>query len=233
VKIQMRGDNPIRGQVSNSGEVLWIQEVFYTIQGEGPFAGHPSVFVRTAGCNLRCYWCDTEFESSTWQPTLDELLNKINEERPESCNLIVISGGEPLRQNIVPLIERLLESGLRVQLETNGTFWLDLPVNPDLTVVCSPKTPLIDQRLIPRIDAYKYVISANGVDPIDGLPTTSTQRADQHSRLFRPVDRKRPIYVSPCDDFSHTEENTKAATLIALAHGYRLSLQMHKIVKIR
>jgi len=56
-----------------------------------------------SGCNLACYWCDTEFESSTWKPDLEGLLEKISQLRPDACDLIVITGGEPFRQNIKPL----------------------------------------------------------------------------------------------------------------------------------
>ena len=66
----MFGTNPSRKQVLDDGQELWVQEVFYTLQGEGPFSGQPALFIRLAGCNLRCFWCDTEFESSTWRPGL-------------------------------------------------------------------------------------------------------------------------------------------------------------------
>jgi organic radical activating enzyme len=227
----MFGDNPIRNQEDGDGLQLWVQDVFYTLQGEGPFAGEPSVFVRMGGCNLRCFWCDTDFESSTWRPSLDELIVRIEELRPPSCDLVVLTGGEPMRQNIVPLIARLLRKGLRVQIETNGTLWLDLPGDPRLTVVCSPKTPLLDPRLLPRIDAFKYVISADSIDPDDGLPAGSTQIRGRPSRLFRPVSG-RPVYVTPCDEVGRREDNWQAATSAALKHGYRLSLQIHKLVNI-
>src|SRR4051812_2880501 len=105
----MFGRNPVRKQEQGDGGTLWVQAVFYTLQGEGPFSGHPSVFVRLGGCNLRCVWCDTDFESSSWRPRLDELLARIEAVRPESCDLVVITGGEPFRQNIVPLVRHLLE----------------------------------------------------------------------------------------------------------------------------
>jgi len=82
----MLGKNPTRPQYLNDGQALWIQEVFYTLQGEGPFSGELAVLVRTGGCNLKCFWCDTNFESSTWHPTLNELLARIEEVRPDKCN---------------------------------------------------------------------------------------------------------------------------------------------------
>ncbi|MBV8977661.1 MAG: 7-carboxy-7-deazaguanine synthase QueE [Alphaproteobacteria bacterium] len=227
----MFGQNPIRAQDDGNGETLWVQEVFYTLQGEGPFSGEPSVFVRLAGCNLRCYWCDTEFENSTWKPSLDEVVSRIEALRPRHCDLIVLTGGEPLRQQIGPLIGRLLAEGLRVQIETNGTLWRALPDDPRLTIVCSPKTPALHPRMVPRIDIYKYVLQQGAVDPADGLPVASTQLRGQAVRLFRPPPGK-PVYVMPCDEAGLSDENRRAATKSALDHGYRLTLQLHKIAGI-
>ena len=136
----MKGANPARGPVRDGGASLWVQEVFATLQGEGPFAGEPAVFVRLAGCNLRCFWCDTEFESSSWHPSMEELVERIESTRAPHCDLVVLTGGEPLRQDVSLLIDALLGRGHRVQIETNGTLWVDLPEDERLTVVCSPKT---------------------------------------------------------------------------------------------
>lgn len=225
----MFGKNPVRGQESGDGRRLWIQEIFYTLQGEGPFSGQPAVFIRTAGCNLRCFWCDTDFESSEWRPDLSEIAEKIEANRPAHCDLVVVTGGEPMRQNIVPLIEMLLAEGIRVQIETNGTLWLDLPEDERLSIVCSPKTPTLSSALVGRIDAFKYVVSHAGLDPEDGLPNGSTQLADRPGRLFRPPDGA-TVYVSPRDERGETEVNIRAAAQSALKHGYRLSLQTHKII---
>ena len=121
----MLGTNPVRPQDLNDGKSLWVQEIFYTLQGEGPFCGRPSVFVRLGGCNLRCSWCDTDFESSEWVPALEEILAQIEKIRPSHCKLIVITGGEPFRQNLAPLVNALLGRDLEVQIETNGTLWVD------------------------------------------------------------------------------------------------------------
>ena len=81
-----------------------------------------------------------------------------------------MTGGEPFRQNIEPLVGRLLEQDLRVQIETSGTLWVDLPEHPGLSIVCSPKTKNLHPDIIPRIAAFKYVLGADCVDPKDGLP---------------------------------------------------------------
>jgi organic radical activating enzyme len=228
----MFGNNPARPPEPGDGRQLWIQEVFYTLQGEGPFMGEPSVFVRTAGCNLRCFWCDTEFESSTWRPTLEELLARIDALRPAHCDLIVLTGGEPFRQNIVPLVEVLLERGLRVQIETNGTLWLELPRSPRLTIVCSPKTKELHPDIVPRVDVFKYVLAAGEVDPEDGLPNASTQHAGMPGPLFRPP-LGAAVSVMPRDDGdARNAANRAAATEAALRHGHRLTIQLHKVIGV-
>src|ERR1700733_7219165 len=229
----MRGKNPTRPQDLGTGQELWVQEVFYTLQGEGPFSGQPAVFVRLAGCNLKCYWCDTDFESSTWKPSLEALLNQINALRPGHCRLVVLTGGEPFRQNIKPLIDALLAQDLLVQIETNGTLWVDLPIHPNLYIVCSPKTPALHPLVLPRITSYKYVLAANCADPVDGLPITSTQTPGVKTQIARPLSGA-DVYVMPLDEFSEdkNKENRRYCVDIAKSFGYKLTLQTHKILGI-
>ncbi len=234
----MKGENVVRAQALNDGQTLWVQEVFYTIQGEGPFSGIPSVFVRLSGCNLKCYWCDTDFESSSWTPSLGELLGKIESVRPPVCDLIVLTGGEPFRQNIAPLVQELLRRGMKVQIETAGTLWVDLPETPELSIVCSPKTRNLNKNLIPRISALKYVLNVGDIASDDGLPIRSTQIPGQETRLFRWSSEHQgqdiPIYVMPRDE-QDSEENSKNAALcanVAMKYGYCLCLQTHKIINL-
>lgn len=230
----MFGRNPARAQCRGDGHKLWIQEVFYTLQGEGPLCGEPAVFVRTGGCNLKCYWCDTDFESSSWHPSLPALLDEIEATRPDGVDLIVLTGGEPFRQNIGPLVEQLLGRGLRVQIETNGTLWVDLPQHERLTIVCSPKTKRLHDQLVGRIDAYKYVLAAGEVDDEDGLPVTSTQKAGMPARIFRPSTGAK-VFVMPRDDGDEVRNraNLEVCARVALAHHYRLCLQTHKLLGLR
>jgi len=225
----MFGTNPSRKQVLDDGQELWVQEVFYTLQGEGPFSGQPALFIRLAGCNLRCFWCDTEFESSTWRPGLFDLLSRVEQLRPACCDLVVLTGGEPFRQNIAPLVRALLHRGLRVQIETSGTLWVELPEDDRITIVCSPKSPRLDARLERRISAYKYVLAAGEVDA-DGLPMRSTQVRNRAARIARP----RPgaaVYVMPRDDRDPDANTANLAACIEASkqHGYRLTLQLHKL----
>ena len=225
----MRGKNPVRRQEIGDGQTLWVQEVFYTLQGEGPFFGQPSVFVRLGGCNLRCFWCDTDFESSDWCPSLGELLERIESLRKPSCDLIVLTGGEPFRQNIVPLVEECLSRGLRVQIETNGTLWLPLPQDPGLTIVCSPKTPKLHSETSLRIDAMKYVIKRGEQSEEDGLPAASTQQEGDSAELARPGPGHQ-VYLMPLDEQEDeaNRQNLEACVQTCLKYGYRLTVQGHK-----
>ena len=99
--------------------MLTINEIFYSIQGESTRAGRPCVFVRLSACDLRCSWCDTRyaFHEGT-KRSVDEVVAEVER---HGCPLVEITGGEPLLQeDVYPLMDRLLERGLTVMLETGG-----------------------------------------------------------------------------------------------------------------
>jgi organic radical activating enzyme len=219
----MFGNNPIRPPEQGDGSGLKVVSMFATLQGEGPFAGHPSVFVRLGGCNLACDFCDTEFESFH-DMHLQEILGKIETLAGNSHRLVVITGGEPFRQNIRPLCEALLAQGLRVQIETNGTLWRDLPSEVD--IVCSPKVSggsyhLLRPDLLARVNALKFIISATHPD------YRAVGEVGQATHNI-------PVYVQPMDegDAAKNAANQALALELAMAHGYRLSLQTHKLLGI-
>lgn len=114
-----------------------FSELFHSIQGEGGLAGTPSVFVRTSGCNLRCWFCDTPYTS--WEPerTRRDWRDVLDEALSIDCRHVVVTGGEPLLQpEVVPLTEALHEAGRHITVETAGTVYL--PVAADL-ISLSPK----------------------------------------------------------------------------------------------
>ena len=104
--------------------VLKINEIFYSIQGESTYAGLPCIFIRLTFCNLRCTWCDSEHTFYNGDDmTIDEILCEI---RKYNCNLVEVTGGEPLLQNgCIELLNSLENSGYKILLETGGS----LPVN--------------------------------------------------------------------------------------------------------
>src|SRR4051812_43477144 len=100
------------------GNTLEVIQVFDTWQGEGPFAGTPAVFIRLAGCNLQCSFCDTLYTGLTRQVVqIYTLLAQVQSFRKKG--LVVLTGGEPFRQNIGPLCRTLITHGYFVQIETN------------------------------------------------------------------------------------------------------------------
>lgn len=105
---------------------MLVSEIFLSIQGESSFAGFPCVFVRLAGCNLACSWCDTEYARSSegaTEMTVDEVVEEVKKYR---CSLVEITGGEPLMQSeAVDLAARLLVEGYDVLIETNGSVSLE------------------------------------------------------------------------------------------------------------
>ena len=220
----MFGKNPIREIDRGSGESLAVQEIFYTIQGEGPQAGRVATFIRLAGCNLACAFCDTDFESNIDQRMgVDEIITQV-QKKDSRHDLVVLTGGEPLRQNVVPLIKALRDIGVKlVQIETAGTVWvegLDEFCSHDpahegflVQIVCSPKTPKIHREVLRWATDYKYIIEAGKVSQFDGLPIGGTQTGNLLNitqRIFRPWDDwdmayavahgyGPRIWVSPCD----------------------------------
>jgi 7-carboxy-7-deazaguanine synthase len=219
----MFGQNPKRPPVQGDGLTLDIQEIFPTLQGEGPYTGWPAVFVRLGGCNLACEFCDTEFESFTAM-TLDVLVEKIEQESNGIRKLVVITGGEPFRQNIHPLCTMLLAMGFYVQIETNGTVYRELPEEVD--IICSPKVTNgkyhpIREDMAARVNAFKFII-ADDDSPYKDVPEVGQST---HGT---------PVYVQPMDmgDKEKNARNTARAAMLAQSQGYRLSLQMHKILGI-
>ena len=99
--------------------MLTVNEIFHSIQGESTQAGRPCVFVRLTACDLRCSWCDTPYAFHEGQKqTVDEVVAAVAQ---HECPLVEITGGEPLLQeDVYPLMDRLLESGRTVMLETGG-----------------------------------------------------------------------------------------------------------------
>lgn len=173
--------------------------------------------------------CDTDYTSGREFLSVQNILSRINDLCKEQSYLVVITGGEPFRQNIYPITSALLSNGYRVQVETNGSLYQDLPM--DVTVVCSPKTGSIHPALQQRISAYKYVLHADDVCS-DGLPLKALGHP-VNVRLARPpAFSKVPIYLQPIDVGDEEENKRHLAAVVrsCLKHGHILCLQTHKIV---
>jgi len=207
----MFGKNKLAKKVDGDGLSLSVQDIFSTIQGEGPFAGRPAIFLRLAGCNLACYFCDTDFESKAKDTSVDAIVKQVEmmagRGKVVRTNLVVVTGGEPMRQNIHPLCQQLIRLGYQVQIETAGTLWVrhleHLVTTGWLTIVCSPKTGKVDPMIATYCHDWKYLIQQDQVDEKDGLPNRSTQIRGHAQNLYRPdmSISNQTIWLQPCEAY--------------------------------
>ena len=239
----MRNIQPIEKRVRNPEGFLSVHSIFKTIQGEGPFCGTPCVFVRLAGCNLQCPACDTDYTSGRHSMGPYEILAEVNElwrEKRHRRGLVVITGGEPFRQDIKELITTLLSSDYYVQIESNGTLEpADLAFNHNTHqrqgayLVISPKTGKLAAEALAAACALKYVVKHDDIHE-DGLPLSALDHPSNPYPARPPKGWDRPIYVQPLDS-KNTAENhrhTAAAVASCLEHGYILQLQVHKYIGV-
>jgi organic radical activating enzyme len=181
--------------------------------------------------------CDTIWDDDNDQYlSVDEIIAAVEAVRLPSCNLIVITGGEPLRQDMSMLVPTLLSihPNLCIQFETAGILWQNALLQPRISIVVSPKTPRINDLISLHAAAFKYVIKSGENSEVDGLPLQSTQIPGQYAELARPR-RYKPVYLSPCDegDLERNQANQDEVVRLAMKHGYIAGLQMHKIWNVR
>jgi 7-carboxy-7-deazaguanine synthase len=152
----------------NPAATLRITEIFHSLQGEASTVGRPTVFIRLTGCPLRCQYCDTAyaFEGGSMRK-LAEILAEV---KRLDCQLITVTGGEPLAQpNCILLLQLLCDEGYQVSLETSGALSIE-KVDPRVSIVLDLKTPgsreadrndLGNLSLISQKDQVKFVICNN------------------------------------------------------------------------
>lgn len=229
----MNTQDPEKRIASTTGQELEVHSIFKTIQGEGPFTGFPAVFIRLAGCNLQCPGCDTDYTSNRERLHIREIIKKIVND-PNICGprLMVITGGEPFRQNITKLINSLLLMGFRVQVETNGTYPPPKDLHSKCVIVCSPKAGKVNSKMAERANCYKYVMHADSVDDEDGLPILALDHSAS-PRVARPPLGK-TVYVQPMDSGDNKQNylNMLAVKESCLKFNYILQLQLHKIIGV-
>ncbi len=229
---------PIEKASTRNDGMLEVHSIFHTIQGEGPFSGTPAVFIRLAGCNLNCPQCDTDYtsERDLLSPQqISEIVVGFGH-----VQLVVITGGEPFRQQIGNLINRLMILNFFVQVETNGTLppsidviWTkDIGLRKGAYIVCSPKAGKVNKLLEQESCCFKYVVNSDSIHH-DGLPRHVLDHgASPH--VARPCigSLVKLIYVQPADvkDEVRNQENLQAAIRSCMKNGYVLQLQMHKLL---
>ena len=192
-----------------------INEIFYSLQGEGRHTGRAAVFVRFSGCNLRCPFCDTDY-SDYQRMTAEEIVAKVSQWK--DCGFVVLTGGEPALQVDEPLIEALHREGFYIAIETNGTFPLPLSID---WVTLSPKNCFVEHApalAAKKVDEVKVVF--------DGIHDPGTW--GKNKGLY--------LNLQPCDT-GNTERNrevTRQCVEYIKKHPqWHLSLQTHKLIHIQ
>lgn len=234
---------PISKPLRGNGLSLKVHSIFWTLQGEGPFTGQAAVFLRLAGCNLQCPGCDTEYTEGAEGYNLHRILSKVESARPSDVHgskLLVITGGEPFRQNIAPFIALAVQHGWHVQVETNGvlapqeyqTLERLALHRKALTIVISPKTSKVNAELCILAHCFKYVLAADSLNEADGLPMWALGNKCAPHVARPPASFYGPVYVNPMDakDPAINKANLEATAASAMRHGYIMGVQLHKAV---
>ena len=187
-----------------------VNEIFFSLQGEGFWTGTPMVFLRFSGCNLKCPFCDTD-HSGFQEMCADDIVAAVKA-AGGACDRVCVTGGEPGLQLARALIDALHLAGYRIHVETNGTKpfpagvdWITLSPKADVPGLKGNGTVVLDQA-----DEVKVVFQGTDVEKWAGFP------AKAH-------------FLQPCSG----ENTVETIDYIRRHPHWRLSLQTHKLLKIR
>lgn len=198
-----------------------VNEIFYSIQGEGAHAGEAAVFVRFSVCNLKCPFCDTKFDEYELM-SAEEIIAKMQEVNTGGCKLCVLTGGEPTLQYDKELEHRLHRAGYTINMESNGTHLLKAPVD-FLTI--SPKTQWQQQA--------KVVVN----QPVGEIKVVVDKRTilyQLHDYAEQYPEAK--LFIQPCDTGfikDNKEIISRCVEFIKDNPKWKLSLQQQKIINVR
>lgn len=214
---------PLQGKLPGT---LLVHEIYRSIQGESTFAGLPCVFVRLTACHLRCRWCDTPHAFGQGEPlTLDEVVTRV---LAETCELVEITGGEPLLQDeVIPLMTRLADAGRTILLETSGAVDVSR-VDPRVRIILDLKCPgsgECEQNLYSNLELLQ---------PSDEIKFVIADRRDfdwscvQVRTRGLAESRRAGILFSPV--FGELAPRTLAEWILESKLPARLQLQQHKYI---
>ncbi len=205
---------------------LRITEIFLSIQGESSHAGRPCSFVRLTGCPMRCVWCDSEYTFTGGEHVSYEyIFTKLKE---FGCDLVEVTGGEPLAQkNVFPFITELCERGYEVLIETGGYVSTE-DVDPRAKIILDVKCPASGEaernhwpnleRLRPYMDEVKFVVA----------DMTDWKFAMGTIEKYDLVSCAKEILISPLHGIENLAEIAEAVSTSGLK--VRLNLQLHKYI---
>lgn len=202
-----------------------ICEIFDSIQGESSHAGLPCVFIRMAGCNLRCVYCDTAYAyDEGFEITEKEVIEKVEE---YGIQLVEITGGEPLLQSkeVLLLIDKLIENGFDVLVETNGSINIK-DINAKATIIMDVKTP--GSGMYEKM----FIANFNYLKPNDEIKFVILHRNDyEWAKEFiftHKLIKKCKILFSPT--YGILSPEVLSEWIIADRLPIRLNLQIHKYI---
>ncbi len=206
---------------------LLVNEIFHSIQGESSHAGLPCTFIRLTGCNLRCSWCDTRYAYDEGERVeVSRIIDKI---AAFECNLVEVTGGEPLIQEETPhFLRTLLDQGYTVLLETNGSIDIGLadPRCHRIVDIKCPSSRMADQNYLANFerlterDELKFVISNS--EDYDFAKQILATALPQVAAL------RTTINFSPL--FAALAPRTLAEWVLRDRLPVRLNMQLHKII---
>ena len=191
-----------------------LVEIFESLQGEGRNTGRPVVFVRFAGCNLACPWCDTDV-ANRFELSLEELVAEVRTHRAKS---VILTGGEPtIQKGMDELVAALKAAGYWIGVETNGTNEPEWFKSVDY-VACSPKAEFPETLRLTRANEVRIVASSSSV--VDFARTVRARVAATD------------YYISPCAHGDDIDFAT-AKDVLSQLDGFSLSVQLHKLLGFR
>lgn len=205
-------------------KTLMVAEIFSSIQGESHHAGYPCTFVRLAGCNLSCRYCDTVYARTGGAPmSVGEILEKV---RAEGMPVVEVTGGEPLHQDgAASLLAALCETGKRVLLETNGSLPIE-GLHPGVTVIMDVKTPDSGES---HANRWENLAS---LKPLDEIKAVICSRGDYEwvvaNLTARGVFGRVRVSFSPAAGLAAPTD--LAAWMLADRLDARFQLQLHRIL---
>ncbi len=204
--------------------MLTVNEIFYSIQGEGSYNGYPCIFIRLTGCNLHCSYCDTHYAREGGDElAISEILKRI---KGYPCRLVEVTGGEPMIQPQTPtLLKALNDAGYKLLLETNGSISLESVPNQVIKVVdlkCpwSGMNGHINWDVLGQMSAHdviKFVVCNWG----DFEWACNVMKKHRLNRRFQ-------VYFSPADGY--LEPKQLAQWLLEHGEDVPMQLQIHKII---
>lgn len=199
-----------------------VNEIFYSLQGEGVYTGTAAVFLRLSGCNMKCWFCDTKGHEQGTEMTEEEIAERVSQ---YPARHIVITGGEPTMQLNARLTQLLHEKGFYIQIETNGALPLKDGTEVDW-ITCSPKG---NEIKIQRIDELKLLFIKEYLEKYKEV------KASQ--RCLQPLDKggqevQTLASQAGSSRFASSRGGNEVISYIKEHPQWRLSLQTHKLINI-